>query len=640
MDPRGLALFLDLFLVLVLVLVLALRSSGLGAEDGPEASDDVRLVGGASRCQGALQVKEQGEDWKEVQDGHVDWTAWRAAAVCRRLGCGTVASVTARVHGIASGPYGRQLFSSLTINCSDSYRLENGTTVCSGRLVVRPRTGSSDQVWTPVSPQLFNRWDAEDICSDLGCGAPLRFGGWRYGAGSGASADAVGLVCGDSDEVRLVGGASRCAGSLQLRHEGEWRLLNFLHSSWNLKAASGICHRLKCGSALNVGITSTGSGRATWWVRESCLRSRSLLKECVLTTEEHGYSSVELTCSDSVRLLGRLCSGRLEVNAGEDQRWDSVCVDDFDLRAAAVVCRELGCGAPRLLQGELHGEEEAPWARRFQCDGREAALLSCTTPGAAHCSCAAGGVALTCTGSIRLVGEPSRCAGTLEMKHQNQWRPVGAMDQDWNQTHAAAVCRMLDCGAAVSTEKKPAADFTLVWWVDASCVGSASVLRECLQPQVAASSVNRLQLVCSDLLPPPGVSVSSSADGVSRSEQQGLQVLTGSDFTVTCSVEPWYDGGSFQLHVQASGATQRYACPAVNHSAHFLFLAADHTHRGVYRCVYDLHVFSHNFSSLSLPLTLQVAAPLTELLVRMLVLLLGVALLIGAACFHSKRPGG
>uniref|UniRef100_A0A1A8HNV2 SRCR domain-containing protein n=2 Tax=Nothobranchius kuhntae TaxID=321403 RepID=A0A1A8HNV2_NOTKU len=81
---------------------------------------------------------------------------------------------------------------------------------------------------------------------------------------------------------------------------------------------------------------------------------------------------------DSVRLLNgtNWCSGRLEVNL--NQSWSSVGEDAFDQQDAEVVCRELGCGPPTVLQGALFGEPEAPtWSKEFQCEGNEAALLDC-----------------------------------------------------------------------------------------------------------------------------------------------------------------------------------------------------------------------------------------------------------------------
>nr|XP_033503100.1 scavenger receptor cysteine-rich type 1 protein M130-like [Epinephelus lanceolatus] len=119
---------------------------------------------------------------------------------------------------------------------------------------------------------------------------------------------------------------------------------------------------------------------------------------------------------DSVRLVDgtSLCSGRLEVKS--NQRWSSVCEADFDQQDAEVVCRELGCGAPSVLQGALYGEVEAPmWTKEFQCGGHESALLDCRSSDSNRNTCSPGkAVGLTCSEPVRLVGGDSHCAGTLE----------------------------------------------------------------------------------------------------------------------------------------------------------------------------------------------------------------------------------
>ncbi|KAF3850502.1 hypothetical protein F7725_012274 [Dissostichus mawsoni] len=68
----------------------------------------------------------------------------------------------------------------------------------------------------------------------------------------------------------------------------------------------------------------------------------------------------------------------------------------------------------------------------------------------------------------------------------------------------------------------------------------------------------------------PNISVSSSMYGVSGAQQQGFQVFRGSTFSIICSIQPQYPGGSFLL----SSSTHNTQ-PAVNHSAHFLFPAAE-----------------------------------------------------------------
>ncbi|XP_038587920.1 uncharacterized protein LOC119912702 [Micropterus salmoides] len=142
-----------------------------------------------------------------------------------------------------------------------------------------------------------------------------------------------------------------------------------------------------------------------------------------------------------------------------------------------------------------------------------------------------------------------------------------------------------------------------------------------------------------DLLLQPNISVSSSVNGVSEAQQQGFQVFRGSTFTISCSIQPQYPGGSFQLAFTSSITSHNYTQPAVNHSAHFLFPAAEPAHQGNYSCVYHLHVFSHDFSSESRRLSLTVSDA-TGLLIKVVVLPLTLLLVIAALCFYYKASRG
>ncbi|XP_038549771.1 scavenger receptor cysteine-rich type 1 protein M160-like isoform X2 [Micropterus salmoides] len=621
-------------------------SSGKAIELSCSEPGDVRLVGGASRCSGMLEIKQQGE-WKPVAER--DWNLRLAGAVCGQLDCGSALS-TRRIKtpSYSKHTWGKKsdcdastvmkcftklLYSSsvLQITCSESVRLVNGTNLCSGRLEVK-----SNQSWSSVCEDDFDLQDAEVVCRELDCGAPSVFKGGLYGevetpvwmrtlqcdgsesalldCGSSGSARntcspgrAVGLTCSDPDEVRLVGGASRCTGRLELKHQGDWKSVD--NVGWDQKETAAVCRRLDCGSSVSTIKKMDSSEQPVWWIN-SCIQSKTTLKECVTTTDMSSYSSLEITCSESVRLVnGSVCSGRLEVKS--DLSWSSVCEDDFDLQDAEVVCRELGCGAPLVLQGALYGEAEGPvWTRAFQCGGHESALQDCGGSGSATNTCSPGkAVGLTCSDpdNVRLVGEASRCAGTLEMKNHGEWRPVADWGSDWDQTSAATVCRLLDCGSAVSTTVTYDSPDRLVWWLKPSCAHSAAALLECMMLTGVNETYTSLEVLCSDILASPNISFSTYTDGDSEAKQQGLQVLTGSTFTIGCSILPQYPGGSFQLIFTNSDTTQNHTLPAVNHSAHFLFSAADHTHQGDYSCVYHIYVFSHNFSSESQPLHLTVS---------------------------------
>ncbi|XP_062274635.1 scavenger receptor cysteine-rich type 1 protein M130-like [Scomber scombrus] len=608
------------------------------------SSETVRLVGGASRCAGTLEVKKR--EWRPVSDYY--WTLKEAAVACRELDCGSAVSTGRRYeysdrpvwwinpNCLQSGSALRDCALShsssfiVEITCSDSVRLVNGTSQCSGRLEVK-----SEQSWSSVCEADFDQQDAEVVCRELGCGAPSVLQGALYGeveapmwtkefqCGGHESAlldcrrsdsarrtcspgKAVGLTC--SEPFRLVGGASRCAGTLEMKR-GEWRPVS--DSYWTLEEAAVACRELDCGSAVSTGSRNESSERPVWKIDPYCLHSGSALRDCA--SSRFASSIMEITCSDSVRLVNgtSLCSGRLEVKS--EQSWSSVCEADFDQQDAEVVCRELGCGAPSVLQGALYGEVEAPmWTKEFQCGGHESDLLDCRRSDSARRTCSPGkAVGLTCSETVRLVGGASRCAGTLEMK-RGEWRPVS--DSDWTLKEAAVACRELDCGSAVSTGSKDVSSRTPVWWINPYCLQSGSALTDCASSRFASSIV---EITCSDLLLQPIIYVSPTMDGVSGAQQQGFQVLQ----------------------------TYNYTQPAVNHSADFLFPAADPAHQGNYSCVYGVYVFSHNFSSESRLLSLTVTDPdetfhRTVFIIRLVVLPVALLLSNTALYFILKASRG
>ncbi|XP_055079978.1 CD5 antigen-like [Periophthalmus magnuspinnatus] len=205
---------------------------------------------------------------------------------------------------------------------------------------------------------------------------------------------------------------------------------------------------------------------------------------------------MEVKCSDSVRLVSgpSLCSGSVQI---WDQSWTWVCEGALDQQGAEVLCRELGCGAPSLLQGAL-----SPLKQKFQCEGHESALMDCPRSGSETCSSGAA-VNLTCSEPLRLVGGASRCAGTVEVRHRGEWRRVEPFGL-WFLEDTSAVCRDLDCGSAVYREQRHDFPQSPVWRVDSDCVKTSAV-RECVydsfsSPWVRPLLVSSPYAVCTVLL--------------------------------------------------------------------------------------------------------------------------------------------
>ncbi|NWJ08070.1 DMBT1 protein, partial [Crypturellus undulatus] len=171
------------------------------------------------------------------------------------------------------------------------------------------------------------------------------------------------------------------------------------------------------------------------------------------------------------------CLGRLELF--HNGSWGTVCDDGFDLRDAAVACRQLGCGdAISVHGGALFGEGTGPvFLDELACTGDEASLAQCSHQGLGIHNCRhKEDASVVCadntstrylrsaTGkaapqgplrdgaspsaspdmTLRLVDGDDPCLGRLELFHNGSWGTV--CDDGFDLRDAAVACRQLGCG--------------------------------------------------------------------------------------------------------------------------------------------------------------------------------------------------
>uniref|UniRef100_A0A8C7TRI7 SRCR domain-containing protein n=1 Tax=Oncorhynchus mykiss TaxID=8022 RepID=A0A8C7TRI7_ONCMY len=219
----------------------------------------------------------------------------------------------------------------------DSVRLVGRAGLCSGRVEVK-----SNQSWASVCEADFDRQDAEVVCVELGCGAPAALQGGLYGEGEGQTWDkefqckgkesllldcdtsdrenntclpgnAVGLTCSEPDDVRLVGGGSRCAGGVEWYDQGEWRIVG---ADWNKEnVAAVVCRQMGCGSTVSV-----PPGNITRGFGVFCSGSESSLREC-----SRSY--------DLLPGLTVICSGINKIHYMDKSKWTLV---DLAISATGV----------------------------------------------------------------------------------------------------------------------------------------------------------------------------------------------------------------------------------------------------------------------------------------------------------------
>ncbi|XP_059704131.1 uncharacterized protein LOC132328305 [Haemorhous mexicanus] len=511
-----------------------------------------RLVGGDGGCAGRLEVR-QDQAWVGVCEDEVDMKV--AQVVCRELGCGEVVAIAGSGRfGAVSGslwdggfqcngsepllsacarrpPQSQVCTGPASVICSSytGFRLENGSSGCSGRVEVAVRG-----TWGSVCASEWDLADAHVLCRHLGCGRAFSVpAGGSFGSGEGplrpdafgcsgserhpgecpvavlgkppcAPGNAAAVNCsGTVESLRLVKGETRCEGFLELAtNSNNWRRVPGEVSL--LRNLSNVCLELGCG-----GLGKSRVVHGKFYLMEINRMERHILENMIETTvqrttdlatrtipEDYFGSSYDLmttapadiphgtyiVCSGSlqVRLVGSpgRCAGRVEVYSGGS--WSSVCGEGWELQDAAVVCRELGCGTALEAPGWARfGAGTGPlWPYSPDCSGSEGSLWECGRTERRECG-SGGGAGAVCSEqlSVRLAEGPGRCAGFLEIFQNSTWRRV--CNNGTSNGTAATVCRQLGCGDRGWLSGFPAQEPTDAWLAWVGCEDGARSLWQC-----------------------------------------------------------------------------------------------------------------------------------------------------------------
>eukprot|EP00062_Callorhinchus_milii_P024629 gi/632984741/ref/XP_007909294.1/ PREDICTED: scavenger receptor cysteine-rich type 1 protein M130-like [Callorhinchus milii] len=159
------------------------------------------------------------------------------------------------------------------------------------------------------------------------------------------------------------------------------------------------------------------------------------------------------TESVSMRLVNGSspCAGRVELH--HDGQWGTVYGYGWNMTAAAVVCKELGCGAALSAPGGAHFGEGSGHIVTYnvQCRGNESALSDCPSwPWGQYSASHSFDASVICSGekNPRLVNGSSHCAGRVELYTMDNWGTV--CGETLNMEMAGNICKYLGCGFAVS----------------------------------------------------------------------------------------------------------------------------------------------------------------------------------------------
>uniref|UniRef100_A0A8C0G7C9 SRCR domain-containing protein n=1 Tax=Chelonoidis abingdonii TaxID=106734 RepID=A0A8C0G7C9_CHEAB len=423
---------------------------------------EVRLVGGDTACSGRVEVKH-GSTWETVCDSHLDFKT--ASVICNELGCGQAVTTL----GAAHFGEGHDLIWKEEFQCVGNESL----------LQKCPRMSHPNDTCSHAN-------DVGVLCS--GCDGGNGYGGYR-----------------------LANGSTRCSGRVELLHGGTWGTL--CDSQWDLQAAHTLCQQLDCGFALSMPagqLFGTGDG-PVWNGTFGCERNESHLRDCRVTalgtTECPPGSEASVVCSgaDELRLVNGSspCAGRVEVK--HQEQWGTVCDDVWNMAAAGVVCKQLGCGVALSAHVNAHfGEGSGQiWLDNTVCRGNESAVWACEHNSWGDHNCQhIEDAGVTCSGRLepQLIGGNTACSGRVEIRHGDTWTTV--CDSHLDLKAASVICKELECGTVVSTPEGAhfSEGYGSIWSEKIHCMGNETRLAYCsraLHPNETCSHASDASVVCS-----------------------------------------------------------------------------------------------------------------------------------------------
>ncbi|XP_075700761.1 antigen WC1.1-like [Rhinoderma darwinii] len=498
-----------------------------------------RLVNGGQNCSGRVQVLYEGQ-WMAVCRSH--WSLQAANVLCRQMKCGVFDSVLGGDHFRkynATTTYkfdctgtenhlaecditalGNECpsWDTASVICTgkeETVRLMGGEDHCAGRLDIL-----TNNTWSRAFSDQWGSNESNVVCRELHCGhavdtfritAPTTINSHVYLSGYCQGNETqlkdcsvtepsdiitwtdqekeIEIICSESKRLRLVNGTARCAGRVEVYHNGRWGTI--CDDFWDKEDADVVCKQLDCGYAIKA-TTEAYYGRGTgdiWLDDVECGGNETHIWNC--PSKEFGdhdcghKEDAGVICSEflDIRLVGgsQECEGRLEVYY--NGIWGSVCNNVMPDLSLSIICNQLNCGLKGYLETDInrYGAGKQPfWVDHINCTKHRKLLWECLSSPWNIKSCSSRELAnIIYDDRIRLTGGGNNCFGRVEVFFQGRWGAV--CDDEWDINDAEVVCRQIGCGSAMNatTEAMFGKGTGPIWLSEVQCKGYERALQDC-----------------------------------------------------------------------------------------------------------------------------------------------------------------
>ncbi|XP_028439401.1 scavenger receptor cysteine-rich type 1 protein M130 [Perca flavescens] len=420
--------------------------------------DKLRLKGNPSNvCSGRLEKEENGK-WNPVKTNNSYPDVW-----CRQMHCGTKVSHSEDDNGTQ-------------LTCSDNVKVllkdGNKPSNCYGEVHIQVNDKSRAVCGTAST---WTEKEAKVVCRELNCGSVIskevktfrregimdnvKCSGdepslWhcraKHYTNSGQCSSVAYVVCADSISVKLLDGPGKCAGRVEVQHEGKWHKVNQV--GWTDTNSDTVCKQLNCGIRRALPTPEKFSQGSNDVLRKTinCKTDAKHISECIpaanLNNQPRDLVAVGITCEEHkvVFLKGdSSCSGMVGIEHGTKTYWLSGSNETWDQNSADTVCRQMHCGSA-LNHTSIPSADlmKDVWNVSYSCSSNSTSLLDCenTTLPSNHSDTIA---TVACSGKIE-VNLTNECWGYVNVCANGECGDVCA--DTWTDKKYAMLCKDLGCG--------------------------------------------------------------------------------------------------------------------------------------------------------------------------------------------------